>query len=230
MQLFCLPPAGSGANTYLPWKQTPTDGLSIEAISLPGRESRISESIPETLEDLASLLCHEIIPAIRGPYCLFGYSMGALLAYEIAIKLQSHQYRLPEKFFALAASAPQCDRAQQPLIHELTSEAFNQQLSELGGTPSEVLASPELMELFEPILRQDFKLCETYQASGQQKLDCPIFIFEAKDDSLVPAEHSAPWQDLSLAYSKRYQLPGGHMLNAKTFASLLPIIKTLSLS
>ncbi|HYC87908.1 MAG TPA: amino acid adenylation domain-containing protein, partial [Thermoanaerobaculia bacterium] len=85
--IFLVHAAKSGAETYVPLARllSPAHPLyAVESVNLYGREPLIGE-----LEELAARYAAEI-RRVRphGPYILGGWSMGGVLAYEIALQLE----------------------------------------------------------------------------------------------------------------------------------------------
>ena len=81
--MFCLPYAGGGASAYTGLLRELTD-LTVVPIQLPGRENRIAEPPAFTIQEIAD----EIAPATDAPYLLYGHSMGARIAFEVARELR----------------------------------------------------------------------------------------------------------------------------------------------
>lgn len=226
-QLLCLPPAGTGPSLYHPWKIRHNDRIETIAVSLPGREARISEPLPTSLETLADRLAGDLEPRTKRRYAMFGYSMGALLAYEIVRRWTRAGLPGPEVFFILACNPPDRVLDNREQFHPLESDAFWKEIARLGGTPKELLDMPEALVLFEPMVRNDFRICETYQHRPGTPLDCPAHVFIAEGDSLVDKQTAAGWRDFVTGEVTLHTIPGIHMLERPAFDALLD--KLLSL-
>jgi len=96
------------------------------------------------------------------PFALFGHSMGALLAYELARELERTGARAPLRLFVSGFRAPDLPARGDPL-HVLPDDALAGRLNEFGGTPTKVMESNAMMELFLPPARADLAACETYE-------------------------------------------------------------------
>jgi medium-chain acyl-[acyl-carrier-protein] hydrolase len=83
-------------------------------------------------------------------------------------------------------------------------------LEELGGTPREILAQRELMELFMPILRSDFSLSETFKYQGEHQLGCDATLLYGAQDEDVPEEDVLQWQDLIANKVETRKFSGDH--------------------
>jgi surfactin synthase thioesterase subunit len=227
-QLLCLPPAGAGPSLFHPWTLRHRDRIDVRPIPLPGRETRITEPLPASLEAMADQLAAQLAPALAPRYALFGYSMGAVLGYEMARRWAGAGLQTPEMIFILACNPPDRLAETREPLHTLESGAFWQAIMDLGGTPKELLDLPEALALFEPIVRNDFRICETYQhLAGGFRLGCPAHVFIADRDSMVDAETAALWQDFVAGDVVLHPLPGNHMLERRAFAALLDRLLTL---
>ena len=92
--LICFPPAGAGAGFFREWAGS-LPGIRIVPVQLPGREERFGE----TPEEDAAAIARNIATAIAAEGwdrpVLLGYSYGALLAFETALRLEAHGPRGP---------------------------------------------------------------------------------------------------------------------------------------
>lgn len=220
-RLFCLPPAGAGPSLYRPWVGRHAAHVEVVPVSLPGRESRISEPLSVSLDALAERLAEELEPQLNGRFALFGYSMGAVLGLELARRWEDWGLPTPDLMFLLACNAPDRLLAGREPIHRMEAAAFRQTLHEIGGTPLEILENEEAMALFEPVLRNDFRICETYEASADGRLvECGAHVFVADRDNLVQWDNAARWAHFVGGDVQMHGLHGNHMLERPAFDAL----------
>ncbi|HEY1011568.1 MAG TPA: thioesterase domain-containing protein, partial [Herpetosiphonaceae bacterium] len=110
-------------------------------------------------------------------------------------------------------------------IHQLPDDLFAEAIRRLGGTPDEVLAHPELLELFLPVLRADFALLETYDppapGSGRAPLACPLTVFGGEDDEVASPAQLAHWRAGAGGPFRLKLYPGGHFFFSDHEAALL---------
>ena len=66
------------------------------------------------------------------------------------------------------------------------------------------------MELFSPILRADFELCETYTFREDEPLDVPISAFGGLEDPDVSRDDLMAWKEHTRGPFKLRMFPGGH--------------------
>ena len=211
-RLICLPPSGAGASAFYPLLDLDSATLEICPVALPGRESRYAEPLPESIDALADLLAEQLRPLLDRPYAILGYSMGALLGWEIALRWRDSGERQPDMMFALAARAPHRPYGDPQPLHELDSPAFRKSLVRLGGMPAELLDQPEAMELFEPILRSDLRNCETYLHHTATALDGAIHALVGDQDALVSIAEAKAWRQHTLGDFQLHLLDSRHIL------------------
>lgn len=213
IRLFCFPYAGAGASVYIsPGRQWP-DALAeiatVHPVQLPGREGRISEPPFEQLPPLIQSVCDEIESLAAAPYALFGHSLGALIAFELVRELRRRGKPEPLHLFASAHAAPRMGGRSECISH-LPEETLKERLRELGGTPEEVLAHPELMELLLPVIRADFAVTESYRYEDEPPLSCPITAFAGTEDAQVAVKSVDAWRNETTGPFAIHAMPGDH--------------------
>ncbi|HEX2091625.1 MAG TPA: thioesterase II family protein [Longimicrobiaceae bacterium] len=209
LRLFCFPYAGGGAAVFRSWSSTLPPEVQLCPVHLPGRGNRFVEPPVTRLSVLVDLLAGELAPYLDIPFAFFGHSMGALVAFELARRLRDESRVLPEYLLVSGRRAPQCPSDKRPL-HALPEGEFQEELRNLNGTPEEILQHPELMELFAPILRADFEICETYSYVEGEPLDLPVSAFGGLADPDVSREHLSGWKEHTRGPFRLRMFPGGH--------------------
>lgn len=224
MRLICLPPAGAGASIFYPWLDAAPPWLEVCPVAVPGREDQFRQPLPASIHALADALADTLAPALDRPYAVLGYSMGALVGYELVQRWARRGWRVPEAFFALAARSPTAPFGREEPLHLLDAPRFRQALIDMGGTPREILDNPEAMGLFEPILRNDLRIAETYRPPGPEalKLSCEVHALYSSEDVLVEPHHARAWADCSTRPLTEHVLDGPHMPGKAAFLALLP--------
>ena len=141
------------------------------AVQLPGRRDRIREkpihSVREIIDQLAPILSN----FSEGNSIFFGHSLGAILAYEMATRLQKDSGSGPQHVIVSGHNAPDQPFGYVP-ISDLPTAAFFRELNSLGGMDPNVFGNEELMDLMEPALRSDIKANEDYRRMTNQRLLC----------------------------------------------------------
>jgi len=193
IRLFCFPYAGGGASIYRLWTKLLPVNVGIYPIQLPGRENRIAETPVSNMRVLVDLLSNELIPYMDRPFVLFGHSIGARIAFELARVLRRKWGISPCSLIVSGSRAPHIPEPHP--LHHLPDDEFMSELRRFSGTPEAVLQSRELMEMFIPILRADFSIDETYVYSEDAPLDCPVFVFGGTEDIEAKVVELEAWAD-----------------------------------
>ena len=209
VRLFCFPYAGGGASIFRTWANDVPTGVEVCPVQLPGRESRLIEQPFTRLSSLVQALAQAISPYLDVPFAFFGHSMGALISFELARELRRQNRPGPFHLFVSGHRAPELPPRRRP-IHQLADAAFKAELDGLLGTPKEVLQNAELMDLFLPLLRADFAVCETYHYSPETPLNCSISAFGGLQDKEVSYQDLEKWQDQTYRSFTLRKLPGNH--------------------
>lgn len=220
LRLYCFPYAGGNAAVYQHWQATLAPHIEVCAIQLPGRAGRFRDPPYYFLAHLIKVLAAEISRNPSLPFAFFGHSVGALVAFELARHLQRAGLPNARWLFASGRSAPRQTRPSEGL-HRLSDAALLDVLKDYDGTPPEVLAHRELMQLVLPTLRADFSLSETYTYQAAPPLDIPISVFAGRQDEHGTDERAYDWQAETLAACRISWFDGGHFfINTQTGAVL----------
>ena len=197
MRLFCLPHAGCGASFFHEWATGLPDDIEVCAVQLPGRENRLMESPVTELFQLIQNIIGGIGAACDKSYALFGHSMGALVAFEIARCQQRSCQRMPCQMFLSGRNAPQIIDMQErdSPRHRLSDDALRAELGRMQGTPKKILHNEELMAALLPAVRADLAMVETYTFEEAEPLPCPIHVFGGADDTLTSRAGLESWRE-----------------------------------
>jgi medium-chain acyl-[acyl-carrier-protein] hydrolase len=210
VRLFCLPHAGGGTAAYAALARRVAEGIDIRPVRLPGRETRLREPPYRRIEPLVAAAVGALEPLLDRPFALFGHSLGALLAFELAHRLREEGGPEPAHLFVSGRRAPQVPDPEPP-ISQLPDERLVAELRRrYDGIPQAVVETPELLELFLPILRADCELLDTYAYAVREPLDVPISAFTGADDRRVGPGDLAGWARHTTGAFRARALPGGH--------------------
>jgi medium-chain acyl-[acyl-carrier-protein] hydrolase len=219
LRLFCFPHAGGGAVIYRGWQPYFPGSVQICPIEIPGRGWLGAECLPDSVVSLADEIAEALAPYLDAPYALFGHSMGALIAYEVARRLELVGGRLPEKLFASGARAPFLPSDKPPVSH-LPDADFVAHLRELNGTTDDILGNRELMEIMAPVLRADFGMCERYRPRETVVLNTPITALYGSRDTSVSAGDADAWRQVTRGAFQCRGFSGDHFFIRECVATV----------
>ncbi|MDM9383687.1 beta-ketoacyl synthase N-terminal-like domain-containing protein [Chlorogloeopsis sp. ULAP01] len=208
LRLFCFPYAGAGASIFSAWAKELTPEIEVCPIQLPGRENRLQEAPFTGLSRLIQTLVPLLNPYLDIPFALFGHSLGALIAFELARELRRRNLPSPLVLFVSGSRAPQILDTGF-LIHRFPEPLFIETLRTISGIPEKVLQNQELMQLLLPTLRADFAILETFLYVNEKPLDSPIYAFGGIQDTKVSQQELAAWSEQTHQF-KLNMFPGDH--------------------
>jgi medium-chain acyl-[acyl-carrier-protein] hydrolase len=215
---------------YRDWPNLLPENVEVNMVQLPGSLLRLNESAFTDFPSLVRALKPGLLPYLDKPIAFFGHSMGAIISFELARSLRREDSIEPVRLFVSGSPAPQFGGLEPP-TYDLPEPEFIEELRRLDGTPKEVLENEELMHMMIPILRADFKLCQTYQYSKEPPFECPISVFGGLQDLEVSRERLEGWREHTTGAFSLLMLPGDHFfLHAATKSMLQSISDDLSRS
>jgi surfactin synthase thioesterase subunit len=228
--LFCLPHAGAGLGAFHGWQDFLSPHIAMVPVQYPGRDRRSAEPVETSIKKLAERLVRPVLERTGGqPYAIFGHSMGAVVGYELAVRLTVLQAP-PEHLLVSGQAAPHVCRPGG--VHDMPDAELVAHLAALQGTAPDVLANSSLLEVLLPIIRGDFQACETYEFGDAVSGDPPmlatdITVLSGTDDPTVPVGELGRWGDLSTGRLDVQVSPGGHFFLFDQLPSVLGTINTV---
>jgi len=205
VRLVCFPHSGGSAAFYRPWGAHLPPDVELYGVQYPGRLDRIAEPGADDVDQLADELAVAVAPLLDHPTALFGHSLGATVAFELARRLPA---RGVVQLFVSGRVPPQ--RLRPGTMHLASDDELWMELGRLGGTRPEVLASPELRAAFLPALRNDYRLAETHPWRPGPPLGCPLTAFVGTEDTEVSLADAAAWVEHTRGGFGVRTFAGGH--------------------
>lgn len=223
LRLWCLPHAGVGASVYRPWIGC-VSGVAVAGVALPGREGRLRERAFTEIGALADAAAAGLAEKVDRPYALFGHSMGALLAFELARRFRDAGLGEPVHLFVSGRRAPHLP-SRRPALTHLPDEAFVEAIARrYGGVPREVREHPDLLALLLPTLRADFRAVESYAVTAAPPLTCPVTALGGTRDEETTAEELEGWSEHTTGGFRVRRFEGGHFFVQEAGAEVLAYV------
>jgi medium-chain acyl-[acyl-carrier-protein] hydrolase len=224
LRLFCFPRAGGGTASFRGWAEDIHPEIEVALIHLPGRESRLREESPRSMERLVPAIVEEMAEFLDRPYAVYGHSLGAKVAFETVRELRRRKLPAPVHLFAAASAGPGVPWI-HPLLHGLDDFALLREIQRrYGGVPQEVLEDKELCALLIPALRADVTVVETYRYAEEPPLANPITCFCGTEDFMTPESEAVDWQRQTSAGFRLHRFPGDHFFPVQGRSTILDLI------
>jgi surfactin synthase thioesterase subunit len=218
-RLLVLPHAGGSASFFHDWGEAFDSETQVMVAQYPGRQDRLAEPGIERMEELADQATAALLPALDVPLTLFGHSLGASLAYEIALRLEDRHQVSAQSLHVSSRKAPH--RLTPDALHEAGDNVLVGEMRRLGGTDSALLDDPDLLELVLPAIRSDFTVVGTYGPREPVPVSCPVHAYVGDGDPRITAADMAAWADVAPGGFTQRQFAGGHFYLIERRVALL---------
>ncbi|MGX1885242.1 thioesterase II family protein [Streptomyces sp. NPDC055287] len=223
-RLVCFPHAGGSASFYLPVARAMSPDTDVLSIQYPGRQDRRHESCAASVDELARGVADALAPWLDRPVTLFGHSMGAMVAFEVARLLESAGTQ-PLGLIASGRRAPSRTRPRQDPVHLRDDQGLMDEIRRLSGTDDRLLADEELLRMILPAIRGDYRVVESYEYRPGPPLNCPVLSLMGDADPQVTEEEAGSWSEHTTGRFTKTVFPGGHFyLNSQG----ADVIRTIS--
>lgn len=226
VRVVIFPFAGGNASSFYRWvREFPfKDEVSIDVVQLPGRGNRASEPLITEF----SGLCRGVYPLLEkrvdeGPCIFLGYSMGAMLAFELACRLEQRLGKGPDSLILAARKSPAFN-SQGTRRKNISRVKMVSELRKLGGTPDELLNNPSLYSHYFDVLEADFTALENYQYQSGNIVNAPIMAIGGVDDVETDLAQLYDWRNYTNDCFSMHLVPGGHFFVNTALDSFMNIV------
>ncbi|GGV66869.1 thioesterase [Streptomyces longisporoflavus] len=210
LRLFVFHHSGGSQLSYRDWPAGFPAAWDVRIPDAPGRGPRDKRP---PLSDAGALLDHyleELDAGLTGSFAFFGHSMGGLIAYELTRRLLD-MGRTPPVWLGVSAHGTVRPEGDGMRRHLLSDADLREELSAMGGTPSSVLAHPELWDLIAPTVRADLRISETWRTTPlAAPLPVPLSVFGGTRDEVAPPHRMDGWSAVSEHFLGQHLFEGGH--------------------
>lgn len=207
--LLAFPHAGGSASFFRTWGGCLPETVELTAVQYPGRLDRRREPCVDDVHELAD----GVITALRAGgwppdrrVALLGHSMGAVVAFETAVRLEALGVRPVATFLS---SHPAPTRPLRNGLTEFSDQALIGELRRMGVTPTDLMDRPAVREAVLAGLRSDYRAVARYQPSPV-RLATPVVALVGDDDPDVSPEDMQDWTKLTAGPVTLHVFPGDH--------------------
>ncbi|MFJ6664361.1 thioesterase II family protein [Streptomyces sp. NPDC091383] len=212
VRLFCLPFEGVSAGVYLPWREALGPAVVVTPVELPGRGRHPRTRPCSRMEHLLAEVMPYVVRMRDRPFALYGHGFGALLAYEIAARLEWEHDAVAERLYVSGAALPHRPAAGRPAGGPpdagLPDAELLRRLGECGRIPPGA-QDPRRAGRVLAALRADRAVLAAYRRDPRHVVHCPVTLMTGRDDRAAAAG-PAGWRLCTRGSLRTQTLPGGH--------------------
>lgn len=194
MRLVCFPHIGGSASFYRAISAALTPSVEVLAIQYPGRQDRCDEKPATDIHDLASGAFEALRPTLGAKVALFGHSMGSLVAFEVARRMEQMLGVAPAVLVASGMWAPSRRRETELVTNDIDDmDGLIADLKRLKGTDPDLLDNEDIMHRIASAIHSDYIATDSYRCAPEVGVTCPITVFVGDRDPHVSMEAAQAW-------------------------------------
>lgn len=216
--LVCLSYAGGGTAIYRSWEQNMPQMFQLVPICYSGREARLHEPAAVSWEALVDDCDRTVVDMVGTmDFVLFGHSMGALVAHELALRWARGNGPRPRAVILSEHASPD-------LVPRFGPEVAGSDLAALewlkkhGNVSTDILENYDLRRLAVRIFRSDVAAYGGYRAAIGQHTS-PVLLLHGAQSGLDDSRWTR-WSETTLGNFISLELPGGHFYTADVWKRL----------
>ncbi|MET9453260.1 alpha/beta fold hydrolase [Streptomyces cinerochromogenes] len=225
VRLACLPHAGGSASFFFGTSRALSPAVEVLAVQYPGRMDRYAEPLIDSMSRLADQVTDALLPFTDRPLALFGHSMGASLAFEVARRLER---RGAAPLALVVSGRPAPHRLRDGSLHLGGDEQLVEEITRLNGTLPAFLEDEDLLRMWLPVIRNDYQVIETYRYEPGPALTVPVTAHVGLTDPKATVEEVRAWAEHTTGPFELHTHPGGHFYLAAPGSPLVPHLSRLS--
>lgn len=217
VKLFCLPHAGGSSISYYPWRKYIGNYIELIPLEYKGRGRRVTEELSVSLDDMVTDLYENIRKELYiGRYAILGHSMGSIVAYELVRKIQFNKDPMPIHLFVSGSNPPRF-KSKIASVYKESDERICEEIQKQGGTSQILFENDELLQLYIPIFKSDFRNLFEYRYH-ESKLNCNASVLGGLDDKEFEQNNVRCWKDYIAGNCMMNFFSGDHFYLFKDFS------------
>ncbi|MFE9107941.1 thioesterase II family protein [Actinomadura geliboluensis] len=221
ISLYCFPHAGGSASFFRPLAERFPPWASVIGVQYPGRQDRRTEPPPESITESADRIFTLLAGRPGPPPVLYGHSMGAVIAYEVARRMEGAGAG-PAALVVSGRRAPSISRPER--VHLDGDDGTIAEIAALAGTAPHLLADEEFRQMILPAVRADYRAIEQYREAPGPGLTCPINALMGESDPRVTLDEARAWREHTDGPFSIRSFPGGHFFVADRVAEVVKVM------
>jgi surfactin synthase thioesterase subunit len=205
--LLTLPFGGGNESSYARLREMLNPRIDMMSFEIAGHGKRMREPLAKNLHVIVEDILHQFRPKIKGPFAIFGHSMGAYLGHLLTHRLMDENLPLPKHLLLSSKIAPSMHKSRKRSLY--TDEEFVVHLKDLKGMPDAILNDAEMLSIFLPIIRADFEALDNYRYQRRAPYPVPLTVMAGTREN-VPEENIQKWAAETNSSFRNERFEGDH--------------------
>lgn len=223
IRLLTFPFAGGNKYSYQPWEAHADPRIEMMHFEGPGRGDRFRETRLEDMEDVVEDYWRQINGFLDRPFALYGHSMGGMVSFLLTKRIVAEGYRAPEHVF-ISGRVPPTWQDEGDQLWQRDKAGFWEGIKAYGGSPEALLQHPDLMDLYEPMIRSDLKALYSYNHNDTSKIEPPVTVLLGSREK-VTMQSAKDWQLECTKPIQVKQFEGNHFWILNHVPAIMKVIK-----
>lgn len=194
-RVLAFPFAGGNKYAYQPYEPYLPEGMEWITFEGPGKADRFREPRLDDMQDVLEDYWRQIGGYLKEPYALYGHSFGAMSAFLLARRIRAEGLPQPVHIF-LSGRVPPSWSDEGDQLWKMDQSRFWEGIKAYGGSPEALLQHPDLMAIYEPMIRTDLKALDSWDhaAHPEAPLDVPATVLLGTREK-VTMQSAPAWQE-----------------------------------
>jgi len=224
-RVFCFPPACVQGAEF-PRPEHGDSGLIYETVEWRGRKPLGSV---RTVEEMVGIAFDAVRSHLADGSVFYGHCLGAIVAYELALRIQQQGLRVPDHLIVAGVVGPHLYVA--PDAHQLPTEKLLELLGVLKYPSAERLKrDPAFRQARIEMIRADLAAMSRYQYVEGELLDAPITAISLRHDLWSYPLRTDSWKQHTKQHADIVQWDGDHYCNMRQPERIAELISAFALS
>lgn len=215
--LVCFPCAGGTAASFRPLVGAIGQRARVVAIDPPGHGFNTGTKSLERIEAMVEAYDAVLAQSIDGPYYFLGHSLGGLVAWMLAKRLEGDPARAPRATVICTLRGPR--KVVDQSWSTVDDDTLIEKLDGIGGVPDAFRDNLEDFKEWLPPVRADFAALESFRGEGLEPLKLPLHVVGARDDTYVEPSRLLEWLNYGVDATVTH-FDGGHFFVQDSPAAL----------